>query len=118
MKYLKKFESFEMISQEEEMDEMEVCDQCGCSKYDDDGCDCPENSEYVSEKKSSRSSKSKKSKPDFLDLDKDGDRKEPMKKAAKEAKGKKTSTSGKGLSKAQMKLPPALRAAISKGLRD
>lgn len=30
-----------------------------------------------------------KAKPDFLDLDKDGDKKEPMKKAAKEAKAKK-----------------------------
>ncbi len=30
----------------------------------------------------------KKAKPDFLDLDKDGDKKEPMKKAAKEAKNK------------------------------
>ena len=29
-----------------------------------------------------------KAKPDFLDLDKDGDKKEPMKKAAKEAKAK------------------------------
>ena len=29
------------------------------------------------------------SKPDFLDLDKDGDKKEPMKKASKEKKGKK-----------------------------
>jgi hypothetical protein len=33
----------------------------------------------------------KKAKPDFLDLDKDGDKKEPMKKAAKEAKDKKKS---------------------------
>jgi hypothetical protein len=32
----------------------------------------------------------KKSKPDFLDLDKDGDKKEPMKKAAKDAKMKKS----------------------------
>jgi len=32
--------------------------------------------------------KVKKAKPDFLDLDKDGDKKEPMKKAAKEAKKK------------------------------
>lgn len=32
----------------------------------------------------------KKAKPDFLDLDKDGDKKEPMKKAAKEAKMKKS----------------------------
>ena len=30
-----------------------------------------------------------KAKPDFLDLDKDGDKKESMKKAAKEAKAKK-----------------------------
>ena len=33
----------------------------------------------------------KKGKPDFLDLDKDGDKKEPMKKAAKDAKGGKKS---------------------------
>ena len=32
----------------------------------------------------------KKPKPDFLDVDKDGDRKEPFKKATKEAKGGKT----------------------------
>ena len=30
----------------------------------------------------------KKPKPDFIDLDKDGDRKEPMKEAAKDAKKK------------------------------
>tara|TARA_Y100001972_G_scaffold116599_1_gene154674 strand:- start:179 stop:523 length:345 start_codon:yes stop_codon:yes gene_type:complete len=32
-------------------------------------------------------------KPDFLDLDKDGDKKEPMKKAAREAKGRKAKQS-------------------------
>jgi hypothetical protein len=37
-------------------------------------------------KEDDKDSKGKKSKPDFLDLDKDGDKKEPMKKAAKEAK--------------------------------
>jgi hypothetical protein len=37
--------------------------------------------------------KKKGSKPDFADLDKDGDKKEPMKKAAKEAKAKKTDES-------------------------
>tara|TARA_Y100001972_G_C7536743_1_gene270255 strand:- start:63 stop:212 length:150 start_codon:yes stop_codon:yes gene_type:complete len=31
----------------------------------------------------------RKNKPDFLDLDKDGDKKEPMKEAAKDAKKKK-----------------------------
>jgi hypothetical protein len=70
----------------------------------------------------------KKAKPDFLDLDKDGDKKESMKKAAKDAKedkkdnkkedkkdnkkeDKKEET--KGLSAAQKKLPPALQKAIA-----
>lgn len=44
----------------------------------------------------------KKSKPDFLDVDKDGDKKEPMKKALKE----------KGLTAKQKKLPEGLRKAI------
>ena len=38
----------------------------------------------------------KKGKPDFLDLDKDGDKKEPMKKAAKDAGGNKGSKPKKG----------------------
>jgi len=49
----------------------------------------------------------KKSKPDFLDLDKDGDKKESMKKAAKDAKKG-------GLTAAQKKLPEGLRKAIEK----
>lgn len=55
------------------------------------------------------------SKPDFLDVDKDGNKKEPMKKAAKEAgkdKGEKKET--KGLSAKQKKLPPGLQKAIAK----
>jgi hypothetical protein len=54
-----------------------------------------------------------KSKPDFLDLDKDGDTKEPMKKAAKEAKegGK---GGKKGLTAGQKKLPKAMQDAILK----
>ena len=39
----------------------------------------------------------KKGKPDFLDLDKDGDKKEPMKKAAKDASGSKGSKPKKGV---------------------
>ena len=40
-------------------------------------------------KEDDKADKGKKgSKPDFLDIDKDGDKKEPMKKAAKEAKKK------------------------------
>lgn len=57
----------------------------------------------------------KKAKPDFLDLDKDGNKKESMKKAAKDAKEKKDDKKeekGKGLSKAQQKLPEGLRKAI------
>ena len=42
-----------------------------------------------------KASKSKGSKPDFLDLDKDGDKEEPMSKAAKEAGGKKDTPKAK-----------------------
>ena len=56
----------------------------------------------------------KSGKPDFLDLDKDGDKKETMKKAAKDAKDDKKDDKKetKGLSKAQSKLPEGLRKAI------
>jgi len=40
-------------------------------------------------KKSTNKKGSKGKKPDFLDFDKDGNKKEPMKKAAEQAKGKK-----------------------------
>jgi hypothetical protein len=57
----------------------------------------------------------KKSKPDFLDLDKDGDKKESMKKASKDAKDdKKEEKGGKGLTAAQKKLPEAMQKAILK----
>lgn len=62
--------------------------------------------------KSFRQFESKKSKPDFLDLDKDGNKKESMKKAAKDAK--KEDKDGKGLTAAQKKLPEGLRKAIEK----
>ena len=56
----------------------------------------------------------KKAKPDFLDLDKDGDQKETMKKAAKDAKGgKEEEKGGKGLTAAQKKLPAGLQKAIA-----
>jgi hypothetical protein len=73
----------------------------------------------------------KKAKPDFLDLDKDGDKKESMKKAAADKKkgGKEDKKEDKkeekkpvkkgGLSKEQMKkLPKPLVDAMKKGLRD
>lgn len=51
-------------------------------------------------------------KPDFLDLDKDGDKKEPMKSAAGE-KGDDKTADKKGLSDKQKKLPPGLQKAIA-----
>ena len=59
-------------------------DDCGCDEHDDHGqcesdCHCDED---VAEAKA---------KPDFLDMDKDGDKKEPMKKAIKDKDAKKES---------------------------
>ena len=51
-------------------------------------------------------------KPDFLDLDKDGDKKEPMSKAADE-KGDDSKDDSKGLSAKQKKLPAGLQKAIA-----
>jgi len=51
-------------------------------------------------------------KPDFLDIDKDGNKKEPMKKAAADKDGEEKET--KGLSAKQKKLPPGLQKAIAK----
>jgi hypothetical protein len=53
-------------------------------------------------------------KPDFLDLDKDGDKKEPMKKAAGDKGGDDKTADKKGLSDKQKKLPPGLQKAIAK----
>ena len=58
-----------------------------------------------------KASKSKGSKPDFLDLDKDGDKEEPMSKASKEAGGKKEAPKAK---KGKGKIPPQLRMHIAK----
>jgi hypothetical protein len=64
------------------------------------------------EAKKSYKKGSKKSKPDFLDLDKDGNKKESMKKAAKDAKAKNVKSNKKGLTAAQEKLPAPLQKAI------
>jgi predicted amidophosphoribosyltransferase len=58
-----------------------------------------------------KASKSKGAKPDFLDLDKDGDKEEPMSKASKEAGGKKDTPKAK---KGKGKIPPQLRMHIQK----
>jgi len=60
--------------------------------------------------KEEKASKSKGSKPDFLDLDKDGDTSEPMKKASKESGGKKETKPKKG----KGKIPPQLKMHIKK----
>lgn len=145
MKYLKKFENFDMgrfsnespeeelvntpkeIEDTEEKSE-EMCGECGCSCTD---CECGGGKEeeekegeeenrswgdesnnplmvegkksinagfqaYLDKQKAKKDGKKEdkkgksKAKPDFLDLDKDGDKKESMKKAAKEAKEKET----------------------------
>ena len=77
---------------------------------------------YLDKQKAKREAKSGdkpkgKAKPDFLDLDKDGDKEETMKKAAadkKENDGEPTKTTKKGLSAKQKTLPKALQAAILK----
>tara|TARA_B100000900_G_scaffold408643_1_gene423243 strand:+ start:8009 stop:8941 length:933 start_codon:yes stop_codon:yes gene_type:complete len=58
-----------------------------------------------------------KAKPDFLDVDGDGDKKEPMKKAADE-KGDDKKDDSKGLSAKQKKLPAGLQKAIAKKNED
>ena len=54
-------------------------------------------------------------KPDFADIDGDGDKKEPMKKAAKDKEegGDKEDTPAAGLSAKQKKLPAGLQKAIA-----
>ena len=116
MKYLRTFESFD--SSEDEMhpmhpmnahDEMhpmhaheEDEEEEGYDEYDDEETHPEEVTlekkklpaglrAYLDKKKKGGAAKTTakgKAKPDFLDLDKDGDKKEPMKKAAKEAKAK------------------------------
>ena len=58
-----------------------------------------------------KAAKKKGSKPDFLDLDGDGDKSEPMSKASKEAGDKKASPKAK---KGKGKIPPQLRMHIKK----
>jgi len=140
MKHLKKFENFDLghrFSDEmdehdnemefNDMDSMEDdCEQCDDEMGDDYDFESEMDEESDREEmdwndeedlklervKSFRQFEAKKSKPDFLDLDKDGDKKESMKKAAKDAK--KEDKGGKGLTAAQKKLPEGLRKAIEK----
>ena len=61
-----------------------------CNQELEEGKMPPQLKAALEKKKQGKKKTGKKAKPDFLDLDKDGNKKEPMKKAAKEAKkGKK-----------------------------
>ena len=132
MKYLKKFENFTgydlgRFSEEEELLNQPKLDEP--QEDEDEYCaPCEEEEEELEEDEMEFPTKprvwgdevveGKKAKPDFLDLDKDGNKKESMKKAAKDAKDskkddkKEDEKGGKGLSKAQQKLPAGLRKAI------
>lgn len=139
MKYLKKFENFTgqdlgRFSEEENKDIMTNPDENEQSYddddfedelFDDESFDDFEDESFEDEREEENgktwgdevveSKRSKKAKPDFLDLDKDGDRKESMKKAAKDAKSKKDDKGDKkGLTAGQKKLPEAMQKAILK----
>lgn len=129
----------------ENVEDKEDCVPCGTEESDEDEDDFTQKTtdEYESEDENDmrrkvwgdeitveriatfRQFEAKKAKPDFLDLDKDGNKKESMKKAAKDAKedkkdnkkedkkdNKKEEKGGKGLTAAQKKLPEGLRKAI------
>jgi len=108
MKHLKKFESFSNdtdngMSLEDK--KLYIMD-CG---YTDDECEhmTPEEIEVCYQECRSMKNEAKKHKPDFLDIDEDGDKKEPMKKASKDKKG--------GISdKKKKKLPEHLLKAMEK----
>lgn len=141
MKYLKTFENYSefdlgRFSKEEEIknpvmgeESEEECEPCGSEEEQEDEYTfhSEEEEEYETTPHRIRRwgdeglhtatgiDEKKKAKPDFLDLDKDGDKKESMKKAAKDAKekdSKKEEKGGKGLTAAQKKLPEGLRKAI------
>jgi hypothetical protein len=147
MKHLRKFENFEeedmfakpaedfkvfTSEEEEEEDGCEACNDEEGSEEDEDlegeeevkDWNDAQTLERVKSFESFITEGKKKAKPDFLDIDKDGDKKEPMKKAAKEAKGKKEDKKDSKkdskkeddvmLTAKQKKLPPALRERIAK----
>ena len=73
--------------------------------------------DVINQEIAERTKIAEKAKPDFLDIDKDGDKKEPMKKAADE-KGDDKKDDSKGLSAKQKKLPAGLQKAIAKKNED
>ena len=79
--YKKEYASFpEEFPKNEAEAEPKKCDHCdGTGKHGDKDCEVCGGRGYITE-----------AKPDFLDLDKDGNKKEPMKQAAKDAKKEST----------------------------
>jgi len=146
MKHLRKFENFDLGHRfSEEEDEMQIqrwgyseeeegCKPCASEEEAELEDDIEAEKNWNDEEElrlekviSFRQFEAKKAKPDFLDLDKDGNKKESMKKAAKDAKSDKKDDKkdskkeekedkeekgGKGLTAAQKKLPEGLRKAI------
>jgi len=89
---LKKAEIIEKIKSKKPMDKQLLAKLTNDARATVEGRKTQKASEKEEAKKPVKKViKVKKSKPDFLDLDKDGDKKEPMKKAAKEAKKPKKS---------------------------
>ena len=107
-------DSMPMSHHDMPMDEMPEEEFEGEGEYEEDEENNFHNNHIMSfEAKNNSYKKAKsKSKPDFLDLDKDGDKKESMKKAAKDAKSKDVKSDKKGLTAAQKKLPAGLQKAI------
>jgi len=133
MKFIRTFESYELNStcpsREEMISHLYVCgyNESECGEMSMDELEMHYNKEVGGMTYEARKNKkvAKKARPDFLDLDKDGNKKESMKKASKDSKevqaekgnskadDKKNQSQAQGkLSDGQKKLPPALQKAI------
>jgi len=105
MKHLKLFEDYNKDLNFDEIQDKETYNEFDYSdEWDDEWNDEFDEDEWDEE------FEAKKSKPDFLDIDKDGNKKESMKKAAKDSKNK----GNDKLTAAQRRLPAGLRAAIAR----
>ena len=79
----------------------EKCPECGCNPSSPkEGCECEHHNEEAKDETVAEA-KAKGQKPDYLDVDGDGDTKEPMKKALKDKEKK--GSSNKGPSKKESK---------------
>lgn len=129
MKYLKKFENFDFgrfnnddnddaqdwIEDVEDVEDEESIDSIEDDEDEDDEETLEDEREMRSKVWGDEVVERKKAKPDFLDIDKDGNKKESLRKAAKDAKKTKGSVkdNDKDLTAAQKRLPEGLRKAIA-----